>query len=140
MLSFYMKLRNILFLDLKTRNFERGKLAIGSHELCTHRYWNVHLIIGKSHHDPIYETIMMENMGVAKLKMLIPLVARKTFWNSGTVYRLYSNVTIMCRNDELSLTMSWVGCLLTDFGLPDTWKLWQWEWQKFEKDLAISCK
>ena len=45
---------------------------------------------------------MMENMGVAKLKMLIPLVARKTFWNSGTVYRLDSNVTIMCRNDELS--------------------------------------
>jgi len=38
---------------------------------------------GKSHHDPIYEAIMMENMGVAKLKMLIPLVARKTFWNSG---------------------------------------------------------
>ena len=34
---------------------------------------------------------MMENMGVAKLKLLIPLVARKTFWNSGTVYRLDSN-------------------------------------------------
>ena len=70
--------------------------------------------LGKSHHDPIYEAIMMENMGVAKLKMLIPLVARKTFWNSGTVYRLDSNVTIMRRNDELSLKMSWVGCLLTD--------------------------
>ena len=26
----------------------------------------------------------------------------------------YSNVTIMCRNDELSWTMSWIGCLLTD--------------------------
>ena len=24
------------------------------------------------------------------------------------------NLTIMCRNDELSWTMSWVGCLLTD--------------------------
>ena len=32
-------------------------------------------------------------------------------------------VTIMCRNDELSLMMSWVGCLLTDSVLPDTWKL-----------------
>ena len=58
--------------------------------------------LGKSHHDPIYQAIEMENMGVAKLKMLIPLVARKTFWNSGTVYRLDSNVTIMYRNDELS--------------------------------------
>ena len=26
-----------------------------------------------------------------------------------------------CRNDELSSTMSWVGCLLTDSGLPDTY-------------------
>jgi len=29
-------------------------------------------------------------------------------------------VTIMCLNDELSLTMSFVGGLLTDSGLPDT--------------------
>ena len=28
-------------------------------------------------------------------------------------------VTIMCRNDELSSTMSSVGCLLTDSVLPD---------------------
>ena len=27
----------------------------------------------------------------------------------------------MCCNDELSLTMSWIGCLLTDSGLPDTY-------------------
>ena len=26
--------------------------------------------------------------------------------------QIVSTVTIMCRNDELSLTMSWVGCLL----------------------------
>ena len=31
-------------------------------------------------------------------------------------------VTIMCRNDELSSKMSWVGCLLTDSGLSGTWK------------------
>ena len=49
--------------------------------------------LGKSHHDPIYQAIEMENMGVAKLKMLIPLVARKTFWNSGTVYRLDSKTS-----------------------------------------------
>ena len=36
-------------------------------------------------------------------------------------------VTIMCHNDELSSMMSWVGCLLTDSGLPDTWKLREWE-------------
>ena len=30
---------------------------------------------------------------------------------------LNSYVTIMCRNDELSWTMSWVGCLLTDLDL-----------------------
>ena len=29
-------------------------------------------------------------------------------------------VTIMCRNDEFSSTMSWVGCLLTDPRLADT--------------------
>ena len=28
-----------------------------------------------------------------------------------------SNVTIMCRNDELSSMMSWVGCLLKDSDL-----------------------
>ena len=36
-------------------------------------------------------------------------------------------VTIMCRNDELSGTMSWVGYLLTDKLLPDKWKLRDWE-------------
>ena len=30
-------------------------------------------------------------------------------------------------NNELSSTMSWVGCLLTDSELPDTWKLREWE-------------
>ena len=38
-----------------------------------------------------------------------------------------TNVTIMCQNDELSSTMSWVGCLLKDLVLPDTWKLRGWE-------------
>ena len=38
-----------------------------------------------------------------------------------------TSVTIMCRNDELSSTMSWVGCLLADSVLPDTWKLRDWE-------------
>ena len=36
-------------------------------------------------------------------------------------------VTIMCCNDELSSTMSWDDCLLTDLVLPDTWKLREWE-------------
>ena len=31
-----------------------------------------------------------------------------------TEHELLTIVTIMCRNDELSLTMSWVGCLLKD--------------------------
>ena len=39
----------------------------------------------------------------------------------------YTFVTIMSRNDELSWTMSWVGCLLTDKVLPDKWKLREWE-------------
>ena len=29
------------------------------------------------------------------------------------------SVTVMCRDDELSCTMSWVGCLLTDLVLSD---------------------
>ena len=37
------------------------------------------------------------------------------------------DVTIMYRNDELSSTMSWGVCLLTDLVLPDTWKLKEWE-------------
>ena len=41
--------------------------------------------------------------------------------------------TIVCCNDELSLPISWVICLLTDSGLPDTWKL-------REMDLTIFCK
>ena len=28
---------------------------------------------------------------------------------------IIDDVTIMCRNDELSSTMSWVGCLLKDY-------------------------
>ena len=39
---------------------------------------------------------------------------------------LLSIVPNFCRNDELSLTMSWVGCLLTDSVLSDTWKLREW--------------
>ena len=41
------------------------------------------------------------------------------------------NVTIMCRNEKLSSTMSWVGCLLTDRGLPDTCELNEWEYHTF---------
>ena len=46
-------------------------------------------------------------------------------------------VTIMCRNDELTSTLSWVGCLLTHEVLPDVWKLREWE---FWEGLAIFCK
>ena len=34
-------------------------------------------------------------------------------------------------NNELSSSMSWVGCLLTDSVLPDAWKLSKWEKHKF---------
>ena len=39
--------------------------------------------------------------------------------------------SIICRNDKLSWTMSWVGCLSTDYVLPDAWKWREWEYQKF---------
>ena len=35
-------------------------------------------------------------------------------WQGFIKYITYVYVTMMCRNDELSLTMSWVGCLLKD--------------------------
>ena len=49
-------------------------------------------------------------------------------------------LTIMCRN--LAAMKSWVGCVLTDWVLPDTWKLKRMgiHNRNFEKDLAISCK
>ena len=45
-------------------------------------------------------------------------------------------VTIMCRNDELSWTISWVGCLLTDSVLPDKWKLREFELHKFWEEFG----
>ena len=46
-----------------------------------------------------------------------------------TCYRVFhgklTNLPNFCPNDELS--SSWVGCLLTDSVLPDTWKLREWE-------------
>ena len=38
-----------------------------------------------------------------------------------TLHYLKGNVPNFCHNDKLSLMMSWVGCLLTNSGLPDTW-------------------
>ena len=42
-------------------------------------------------------------------------------------FRLRPIVIILCRNHELSWTMSWVGCFLPDQELPDKWKLRKWE-------------
>ena len=51
-------------------------------------------------------------------------------------------MTIMCHNDEFSSLMSWVGCLVSDSGLPDsTWKFYgNGNNRNFEKNLAIFCK
>ena len=46
--------------------------------------------------------------------------------------------TCMCDNDELSSTMNWVGCLLTDSGLPDMYMRVGNNSRSFEKDLAVS--
>ena len=40
---------------------------------------------------------------------------------------MVSSLTIMCRNDELSWTISCVGCLLPDSVLPDKRMLRGWE-------------
>ena len=58
----------------------------------------------------------------------VPLFKREhvklyALFTNKKLWKLKYSVTIMCRNDDLSLAMSWVGCLLTDSGLPDTWKL-----------------
>ena len=54
------------------------------------------------------------NCGICKITALIYIRCDST---------LNYIATIMYRNDELSSTMIWVGCLLTDSELPDTWKL-----------------
>ena len=58
------------------------------------------------------------NCRICKITVLIYILCDST---------LNYIATIMCRNDELSSTMIWDGCLLTDSGLPDTWKLREWE-------------
>jgi len=72
---------------VKEKGMEALKLVIpiveDKYRITSYGFKRTPGIGGKSHHDPIYQAIEMENMGVAKLKMLIPLVARKTFWNSG---------------------------------------------------------
>ena len=51
-------------------------------------------------------------------------IGMKSFWWSIQFICVFTRclwnifVTIMCRNVELSSMMSWVGCLLTDSGLP----------------------
>ena len=60
-------------------------------------------------------------------------IGMKSFWWSIQFICVFTRclwnifMTIICRNDELSSMMSWVGCLLTDSGLPDTRELREWE-------------
>ena len=49
-------------------------------------------------------------------KLWIPMIRFSEKSNNLMKYQVieWINVTIMCQNDELCWTMSWVGCLLTD--------------------------
>ena len=47
------------------------------------------------------------------LQCWVPLMLSKAFWNQECSIKICI-VTIMCRNDKLSLTLSWVSCLLKD--------------------------
>ena len=47
-------------------------------------------------------------------KVVIDVSNRNSIYAKGESQVFRTSVTIMCRNDELSWMMSWVGCLLTD--------------------------
>ena len=47
---------------------------------------------------------------------------------------LYKNKTLLWQ--LCAAMMSWVGCLLTDWVLPGTWKLRESEWQKFWEEFG----
>ena len=60
-------------------------------------------------------------------------IPQTNIWERTPLDFISPRVPNFFHNHELSLTISWVGCSLTDAVLPDIWMLRKWELQKIWK-------
>ena len=108
-------------MDNKHREFAVPDLKPNSEYVISLRAYNN---IGDGR--PIYETVSKKKIEINNIQAFFKNVQIK-FEKLSIQDVNVTFVTIMCRNDELGLTMSWVDWILTDLVLPDAWKLREWE-------------